>query len=162
MILELGSNARNGRRNTTMSNGTPVADTQGERRVVVGVDGSDYATRALNHAAHEAAQTGAILQIVCAFNIPSEESWFLPRILPADATTIVKESLERARRIEPDVVTKGETNLGLPGEVLVEMAEGASSLVVGTRGLGHAVGLDLGSVSEYVLRHAPCTTTVVR
>ncbi len=103
------------------------------------------------------------MQIVCVFSIPSEESWFLPGVLPEDATTIVNESLEQARSIEPSVVSKGEIVLGgLPGEVLTEVCEGASSLVVGTRGRGHATGVNLGSVAEYVLHHAACTTTIVR
>ncbi len=146
-----------------MSKEPPVARDLGELRVVVGVDGSENARRALDHAAHKAARTGAILQIICVFSIPSEESWFLPGVLPEDATTIVNESVEQARSIEPSVVTKGETVLGgLPGEVLTEVCDGASSLVVGTRGRGHATGGLLGSVSEYVLHHAPCTTTIVR
>ncbi len=146
-----------------MSKEPPVAGDQGELRVVVGVDGSENATRALDHAAHKAARTGATLQIVCVFNVPSEESWFLPGVLPEDATIIVKESVERARSIEPSVVTKGETVLGgLPGEALAEVSKGASSLVVGSRGRGHSTGVVLGSASEYVLHHAPCTTTIVR
>ena len=150
-------------RKATMRSETPVARSQGERRVVVGVDGSANAKRALDHAAHEAARTDAILQIVCVFNISTEESWFQPGVFPEDATGIVEQSVERARSIEPDVVIKGEAVLGgLPGEVLTEVAQEASSLVVGTRGNGHSAGLDLGSASEYVLHHAPCTTTIVR
>jgi nucleotide-binding universal stress UspA family protein len=34
--------------------------------------------------------------------------------------------------------------------------------VTGTRGRGQIVGAVLGSVSEYVLHHAHCTTTIVR
>jgi nucleotide-binding universal stress UspA family protein len=146
-----------------MSKEPPVDRSEGELRVVVGVDGSENAKRALDHAAHKASRIGAILQIVCVFSIPSEESWFEPGLLPDDATAIVKESLEQVRRIEPDVVTKGEAVLGgLPGEVLTEVSAEASSLVVGSRGRGHATGQLLGSASEYVLNHAPCTTTIVR
>ncbi len=146
-----------------MRQDTPMTSSRCEQRVLVGVDGSEYAKRALAHAAHEAARTGAVLQIVCVYTIPSEESWFLAGVLPEDATSIVKESVEQARCIEPEVVIKGEAVLGgLPGEVLSEVAEEASHLVVGTRGSGHVAGLTLGSVSEYLLHHAPCTTTIVR
>lgn len=145
-----------------MNEETPMAATQGELRVVVGVDGSDRAKRALCHAAHDAARTGAILQVVSVYNVPTEGSWVRTGLFHEEATAIVKESLEQVRRIEPDVVSKGAVTLGLPGQVLTDMAEGASSLVVGSRGHGHLSSLILGSVSEYVLHHATCTTTIVR
>ncbi len=145
-----------------MGDETPAARSQGELRIVVGVDGSDCANRALDYAAHQAARTGAMLQIVSVYNIPTEGSWIRTGLLHEDAITIVKGAVERVGCLEPDVVAKGVVTLGVPGPVLVEIAEGASGLVVGTRGHGHLAGVILGSVSEYVLHDATCTTTIVR
>ena len=41
-------------------------DDDGELRIVVGVDGSEWGTRALEFAAHEAARRGAVLHVVSA------------------------------------------------------------------------------------------------
>jgi nucleotide-binding universal stress UspA family protein len=53
---------------------------------------------------------------------------------------------------------------GQPGEAIVEAAgaEGADIIVVGTRGRGGLGRMLLGSVSEYVVRHAPVPVLVVR
>lgn len=142
--------------------GTEVAGTTGELRIVVGVDGSDCAKRALDYAAHEASRAGAILQIVSVYNVPVEGSWVGTGLLHEDAITVVEESLGHVAEIEPRLVTKGDVTLGVPGPVLAETAAGADALVVGTRGHGHVAGIILGSVSEYVLHHATCTTTIVR
>ena len=90
----------------------------------------------------------------------SASTTFRPRDLgsgPGSSTRkppqLWKESLEQIRRIEPDVVSKGEVTLGLPGQVLTEMAEGASSLVVGSRGHGHLSSLIL---AQSRVRAPPC------
>ncbi len=52
---------------------------------------------------------------------------------------------------------------GDPRQVLVQqaIAVGADYLVIGNRGLGKVTSM-LGSVSDYVVRHAPCPVIVVR
>jgi nucleotide-binding universal stress UspA family protein len=136
----------------------------GEGRVVVGVDGSACGTRALHYAARLAADLGAVLHIVCVYHIlPTDLTVSFPLgLTEQDALTVLRESLADVSRDTPDVVTKCEHLFGAPGPVLVEVSEGATSLVVGTRGHGYVVGVLLGSVSEYVVHHASCTTTVVR
>ncbi len=137
---------------------------RGESRIVVGFDGSPCAILALEYAAHQAARTGALLHVVCAYDLlPAEDTVMLPMgLIEGSAAAAVAEALDRVDEIEPDVVTKGEHVFGAPGPVLVEIGEGARELVVGTRGRGHLRGMLLGSVSDYVAHHASCTTTVVR
>lgn len=133
-------------------------------RIVVGVDGSPCATRALEFAAHEAAQCGALLHVVCVFHeLPVSGGIVLPMgISDESANAIVSIALRRAEELEPSIVTKGEALLAGPGPGLVEVSEGAIALVVGTRGHSQVSGFFVGSVSEYVFHHATCTTTVVR
>ena len=138
-----------------------VAD---ERRVVVGVDGSACATRALEFAVREAAQWGIPLHVVCAYHeMPAPGGWVpLEGLLHETADAIVADATHLAEKIEPRVVVKGETVLDAPGPALARLSEGATALVVGTRGHCEVAGVFLGSVSQYVLHHATCTTIVVR
>jgi nucleotide-binding universal stress UspA family protein len=50
---------------------------------------------------------------------------------------------------------------GAPARVLLEEADDADLLVVGSRGLGGFRGLLLGSVSQQCSHHAPCPVVVV-
>jgi nucleotide-binding universal stress UspA family protein len=48
------------------------------------------------------------------------------------------------------------------GPVLVQVAEDSSALVVGARGHGTVTGSLMGSISQYVTRHATCPVLVTR
>jgi nucleotide-binding universal stress UspA family protein len=50
---------------------------------------------------------------------------------------------------------------GAPARVLLEEADKADLLVVGSRGLGGFRGLLLGSVSQQCSHHAPCPVVIV-
>ncbi len=102
-----------------------------------------------------------MLQVVTVYNgLPA---YGLTRGLDeAGAQSVANEALDAVEKKHPTVLTKGKIVYGVPGPVLADVSEGASELVVGTRGHGQIVGAVLGSVSEYVLHHAHCTTTVVR
>jgi len=137
--------------------------TDSTRRVVVGVDGSDGSRRALCRAALEAAAHGATLEIVTAWGLLDQPGGgsFDPQY---DADTalgvvqrIVDDELELPR---PPLVLRPVNDL--PSRALMTAAEGAWTLVVGSRGLGGFKGLLLGSVSQQVVHHAPCPVLVVR
>ncbi|PWE29390.1 universal stress protein [Maritimibacter sp. 55A14] len=76
---------------------------------------------------------------------------------------IVDNAAEDARKAG---VTSVDTRVadGDPVETILDTAQdvGADMIVVGSRGLGGLKGLLLGSVSDKVSRHAPCTVTTVR
>lgn len=62
--------------------------------------------------------------------------------------------------------TKVEACQSKPGEKIVQVAEelGVNALIMGSRGLGTLRRTFLGSVSEYVIHHAPsnCAVTILR
>jgi len=67
----------------------------------------------------------------------------------------------RAKKIEGKLLTpQGDK----PGTLICKAAteQNASSILMGTRGLGTIRRTLLGSVSEYVIHHAACPVTVVR
>ncbi|WP_338140663.1 universal stress protein [Candidatus Neomicrothrix sp.] len=62
----------------------------------------------------------------------------------------------------PDGVSvTGSVRRGPPAQVLLEAAEDADMVVVGSRGLGGFAGLLLGSVARRVTHLAPCPVVVV-
>jgi nucleotide-binding universal stress UspA family protein len=138
--------------------------TSGELRVVVGVDGSPGAERALLLAAYEAGIRGALLHILSAYEIPPSAGWVVVPLndFEVAAATMVSQSLALVHEHYPDLVTKGEHLCGDAGTVLVEAAKGASLLVVGSRGHSEFKGLFIGSVSEHCTQHSSCPILVVR
>lgn len=146
---------------TTSPLAQPQTQAPAEPLVVVGVDGSPCSLKALEYAGDQAALTGSILQVVTVFNgLPGYG--FTTGLDQEGALTVVRDALDAVEKNHPTLPTKGETVYGVPGPVLADLSEGAAALVVGTRGRGHIVGAVLGSVSEYVLHHGHCVTTIVR
>jgi nucleotide-binding universal stress UspA family protein len=138
---------------------------KGELRIVVGVDGSECADRAVEFAAHEAARWGALLHVVSAYEVSPNAGWVVIPLEPyeVNAAASVRKALSRIHELEPGVVTKGEHIHGFAGNVLVEASKGASLLVVGTRGRGEVASLILGSISEHCLHHVDeCPITIVK
>ena len=115
-------------------------------RIVVGVDGSENATKALEWAAVQADRTGAVLDIQTAYEpgyvfVTSDE-------IEASMARLVEEAKARVVKLAPKVVTTSGTHQESPANALIEASEGAELLVVGSRGLGGFKGLVLGSVSQ--------------
>jgi len=136
--------------------------------IVVGVDGSEHAERALEWAIDEAKFRNARLRLVSAWHIPTA-AYGAPGFAPAvnldrAFREVAEESVENAARrareagIEVDVAV----GQGQAAEVLVNVAEDADLLVVGSRGHGGFSGLLLGSVSAQCAHHAPCPLLIVR
>lgn len=147
-------------------------ETDGVRRVVVGVDGSETSRHALRWAAAEAEARDAELHVVHAWDVGSVGAGV--GLTPGRrATTAPESQREVAEKLLADVVSeelgatppgKIRNSLGRGGAagVLLEAAKGASLLVVGSRGLGGFAGLLLGSVSTKMANHAPCPVVIVR
>ena len=138
--------------------------------VVVGVDGSEPAKRALRWAIEEAKLRGARLTVVTAWHVAGYAHGapgFAPILSqPIDksvreaAETIASEAAEegRAAGIETDVSVRNAQ----AADALIESAEGADLLVVGSRGHGGFAGLLLGSVGQQCAHHASCPVAIIR
>ncbi len=129
-------------------------------RVVVGVDGSDNADRALEWATIQALRTGSLLEIHAAFG--PAYVFLAPSEVEATTKQLVEHAARRARHLAPHVAIDCVTHEGSPAPALVEASAGAALLVVGSRGLGGFRGLLLGSVSQQCVLHAACPVVVVR
>lgn len=135
-------------------------------RIVVGVDGSSHSLAALRWACDEARLRHDSLELVAAWSIPSAALDIASEdvvgvLLGAAEEAIVAARKEVASR-GPDLEVKTEVRQGQPARILVEQAEGADLLVLGSRGLGDLKSLLLGSVSQECSHHSPVPLVIVR
>ncbi|CNE42077.1 Universal stress family protein [Mycobacterium tuberculosis] len=132
--------------------------------VVVAMDGSAASQAALAMAFTEADAHGLSVRAVIAWDpIPA---WELPPLVDeagmrAAAEARLAELMLPLRERHPGVRTETEIVTGAPRQVLIDAADGARLVVVGSRGLGGFRGLLLGSVSQALIHHAPCPVVVV-
>lgn len=138
-------------------------------RIVVGMDGSECAMQAVRWAAAEARSHGHTLHVITAVDppdvvgvpgarFPVERSEETER----RARSHQQEWLVEALGEDPDVDIDLDVRMGRPATQLLDAAQGAVLLVVGSRGRGGFKGLLLGSVSLQCVTHATCPVTVVR
>lgn len=133
----------------------PASRTTARGPLLVAVDGSPEARRAVSWALHEAARRRAHLVLAHAFH--------------TDLEVLAKETLDRelaeaervARGVDPDLSLTGRLLAGPTVPALLDAARDAALLVVGSRGLGGAQAA-LGSVSLHLAGHAPVPVVVVR
>lgn len=137
--------------------------------IVVGVDGSEHAQRALSWAADQARLEGRRLTVVHAAGEGDLRSaaWVggEPTALPdlmKTAEEVIANAVAFAESFRPDVEVVGVPRLGDPRQVLVDLSEDARLVVVGSRGRGTFRSMLLGSVSVSVAKHAHCPVVVTR
>ncbi|WP_423464444.1 universal stress protein [Promicromonospora sp. MS192] len=145
--------------------GTTPPDGPQTGPVVVGVDGSGTSRAAVTFAFEAASARGVPLVAVHAWSdLPVTTVWELTTAWDAIERHESEQlstwlAQDRARhpgvRVEEVVVREG------PTRVLLEHAERAQLVVVGTRGRGGFRGLLLGSTSQALIHHAACPVAVV-
>jgi nucleotide-binding universal stress UspA family protein len=138
--------------------------------IIVGLDGSDHSSRALEWAIREAGLRGAALTVLAVHEVASNHWTGNPELYPAD-----QPATEAVRRAAEDVVQKAVSQAGEPApasvtvravsglarQELVEASSDADLVVVGQRGGGGFARLLMGSVSSQVVHHAACPVVVV-
>lgn len=135
-----------------------------EALIVVGVDGSELSRQALRWAIEESRLRGARLLVV--------HAWWVYPMLGAglEIDPDVDDANDAVRSFVAETVgEQGEVEfetLAVQGAqasaALIDAAENADLLVVGSRGAGGFSSLLLGSVSQQVAHHAPCPVVIVR
>jgi nucleotide-binding universal stress UspA family protein len=135
--------------------------------VVLGYDGTPHSDAALDWAARYAMTHGRPLLIVHAAGIPTAYDSFTGiqenrRDLRQLGEQTVEAAVPRVHDLAPGLTVETRVALGNAHQVLLESAEGAHLLVVGSRGRGAFASLLLGSVSVDMSAHAPCPVVVVR
>lgn len=115
--------------------------------VVVGVDASDHAQRAVRWSAEQASLEHRRLVVVSVGD---------------RADNLVDDAVAAARLQQPDLAVVGSAVSGDPRQVLIDLSTHAHLVVVGSRGRGALRSMLLGSVSATVSAHAACPVIVCR
>ena len=145
-------------------------DRQGASRpVVVGVDGSEEAARAVRWGAAEAHRRRLPLRLVEAF------PWGIDRVVDHKALgdrhrdialdharKALTAATEAATELYPHLDVGHQMVVGSPDEVLAAEGRQAQLLVLGDRGLGRIEGVLAGTTAVAMVTHAPCPVAVVR
>jgi nucleotide-binding universal stress UspA family protein len=127
-------------------------------QIVVGIDGSRTAERAMLWAAAEASLRGVELLIVHAGDVGSGNQGTCPteygRALLVDAEVAVVDSNATCQVATLLVEEK-------PVRLLTRLSEHADLVVVGSHGMGRAAGTFFNSVAYPVAAHARCSVAIV-
>jgi nucleotide-binding universal stress UspA family protein len=132
--------------------------------IVVGYDGSDSATAALQWAVTQAELSGADVEAISTWEWPASFGWAGP--IPAgydpeaDARRLLEEAVAGAVAEHPGITIRTTVTEGHPAPALIEASKRASLLVVGSRGHGEFTGMVLGSVSRHCAAHAHCPVLI--
>ncbi|MEV0386748.1 universal stress protein [Nonomuraea sp. NPDC050643] len=137
------------------------------RAIVVGADGSDAATAAVEWAADDATRAAASLHIVhvvdrspyeiARFSIPGQAD-----AIALSARNVLTDAEAVARKRQPGIDVTSELMEGAAAAVLRGQAGNAGAIVIGGTGLGGFPGAVLGSVSAHVAGHAHGPVVIVR
>lgn len=137
-----------------------------ERRIVVGIDGSDSSKAALRWAIRQAKLTGGTVDAVTAWHYPSTYGWAPVADgvtdIEGEAKKTLTETLNEMSGLDPEVPIHPQVLEGHPADVLLRAARGAELLVIGSRGHGGFASALLGSVSMNCVLHAHCPVLVLR
>lgn len=143
-------------------------NTKPSRQVVVGIDGSDSALRAVRWAAEEARRREGGLRLVHAVELftgygPRMVDWHaLHNALEDRGRGWLEDAREEVERVAPELHVDTALEAASPVVTLVKESRHAALVVLGSRGLGGFSGLVVGSTAVELAGRAHCPIVVVR
>ena len=140
------------------------------RRIIAAVDGSPSSMSALRWAIRQATLTGATVDAVMAWHYPAAASGYgwAPTGMEGsfdfkvNAEEVLADAISSAADPGSGIPVHPFVVEGIPAQVLLDAADGADLLVVGSRGHGGFTEALLGSVSQHCVHHAHCPVVVIR
>ena len=145
-------------------------------KILLAVDGSDHSNAAVDAVAKRPWPEDSVVEIICAIGLPVvaiPEAWAMPNkfymqqdwAASEQAKLVVKDArhrLKAGRTAELETITK--TIVGRAPDVILDEADkwDADLIVLGSHGYRGLEHLLLGSVSQAVAKHAPCSVEIVR
>lgn len=143
------------------------------KKILVPVDGSKGAKKALAYAGYLAELCHGSVGILHVVNLSAEMAavgsistgGYIPDRVLEDVQESGRLIIAKAlKQLPSTVAAEGFMEIGSPSEIVVEFCveKGYDLIVIGSRGLGAIKGLVLGSVSNYVVHRAPCPVMVIK
>jgi nucleotide-binding universal stress UspA family protein len=135
--------------------------------IIAATDGTDPGKAAVRWAAEEAARRGRLLRILHVFdwdrsNADYDYDGHYAEAERQFAESVIVDALSLARTVAPQLPIKTDMLIGRAAIRLPAVTDDAELVVLGSRGRGGFASLLLGSVSQRVATHAPCSVVVVR
>ncbi len=147
------------------------------KKILVPVDGSESSLKALKTAGKLAALSGGsvILLHVSAYDTVEQVGFFgigytaLPSVGREGRREVAKRTLQELqdaakKHLPKDTKWTAFVDFGHPGELIEDYAKSkkADLIVMGSRGMGLAREILLGSVSHYVVQHASTPVLILK
>ncbi len=145
------------------------------KRILVAIDGSEHADKALDFALDLAEKYSATVTIINVFQVPAIAYLGEPSEYPISLIDFTKEAkaahekilskaLKRAKELKPNLKISTTLKEGRPADKIIETAkeENFDMIVMGHRGLGKVKEFFLGSVSDRVADGAHCPVLIVK
>jgi nucleotide-binding universal stress UspA family protein len=138
-------------------------------KILVPVDGSEQSCEAAKWAVEWATEAGGSVTLLHVHVMPGAEVMAMAHLsrekIEEIETRHAGPSFQKARDAAGDAgIADTLIAIGDAGEEIVGIAhsKGFDHIVMGSRGLTPLKELLLGSVSEHVIRKAPCPVTIIR
>ena len=139
---------------------------QSIKKILVPVDGSPYAEKALNRACELSELSNASITIIHVI----EKTNVITILDRKEYLTLLRKfgakALEKSRKIalKHEINSKQVVKVGKPANEIINYSknENIDLVVVGSRGLGNVARLFLGSVSNRLANHAKCSVLIVK
>jgi nucleotide-binding universal stress UspA family protein len=149
------------------------------QRILVGLDNTDTSQHLVNEAIALAKLTGAtlkLLNVIEPFELEQLHSIKMTDLFGVDPEKmlsdyrVMQEESEKRLNLFSDRAAASRVNaqlsqsVGYPGRTICEVARQweADLIIVGRRGRSGLTEMVLGSVSNYVLHHAPCSVLTIQ
>lgn len=141
------------------------------KKILVPIDGSAHSDRAEQKAHDLAKVMNAELSLIHVIVPPQYTAFFGETPVPI-SQEIMDELENRGRQLlkihadnhlQQGIKVETELFIGHPSETICEQAKNINCdlIIIGSRGLGAIKGYLLGSVSDKVSHHAPCSVLIV-
>ncbi|MEM3536237.1 MAG: universal stress protein [Candidatus Bathyarchaeia archaeon] len=151
-------------------------------KILVPLDGSEHSLKALNLAVQIAKNFNSKITLINVFSVSApvvmpEPTTLTPPTVPIMAAAELSKLAENARKTASNILAEGEKRAEAEGvkvetlireghtvqEIVKAAREGEFNLIVmGARGIGKIKGILLGSVSDGVVKNAPCPVLIVK
>lgn len=137
------------------------------KRILVPIDGSEHAEKALTLALEMAEKHEACIEILTVVpGLVNDPEWMkvYTEKMKENGEVMLSETLIKAKESKPEIKISKRLKEGVTVPKILEIAKEGNHdvIIIGSRGLGFVKGLLLGSVSSKVVNQAEIPVLIVK